>query len=95
MDTNCVPLFADLFLYSYEAIIIQIPLHETNKPLAVACNSTLRYLDDVLSINNDHFHSCVDSIYPYKIEMKDARESSTSASYFGVLLNIDAGGKLT
>jgi hypothetical protein len=55
----------------------------------------LRYIDDVFSINNDQFHSYVDSIYPNELEIKDTTESSTSASYLDVLLNIDASGKLT
>jgi hypothetical protein len=92
MGTNCVPL---LFLYSYEAEFIQELLHEKNKPLALAFNSTFRYIDDVLSINNDQFHSYVDFIYPSKLEIKDTTESSTSASYLDLLLNIDADGKLT
>jgi hypothetical protein len=48
MGTNCAPLFADLFLYSYEADFIQKLLYEKNKPLAVAFNSTFRYIDDIL-----------------------------------------------
>jgi hypothetical protein len=58
-------------------------------------NSTFRYIDEVLSINNDQFHSYVDSINPSELEIKDTTESSTSASYLDVLLNIDADGKLT
>jgi hypothetical protein len=50
---------------------------------------------DVLSINNDLFHSYVDSIYPSELEIKDTTKSPTSASYLDVLLNIDAGRKLT
>jgi hypothetical protein len=88
-------LLADLSLYSNEADFIQKLLHEKNKPLAVVINSTFRNIDDVLSINNDRFHSYVDSIYPSELEIKDTTESSTSASYLDVLLNIDAGGKLT
>ena len=34
-------------------------------------------------------------IYPSELEIKDTTESSTSASYLDVLLNIDSGGKLT
>jgi hypothetical protein len=62
----------------------------------VPFNSTFRYIDEI-SINNDQFHSYVDSIYPSEPEIKDTTESSTSnsASYLDVLLNIDAGGKLT
>jgi hypothetical protein len=70
-------------------------LHEKDKPLAVTFNSSFRYINDVSSINNDRFHSYVDYIYPSELEIKDTTESSTSASYLDVLLNIDAGGKLT
>jgi hypothetical protein len=56
MGTSCAPLLADLFLYSYEAECIQMLLHEKKKSLAVAFNSTFRFIDDVLSINNNHFH---------------------------------------
>jgi hypothetical protein len=94
MGTNCVPLLADLFLYSYEAEFIQKLLHEKNKPLAVAFNSTFIYIDDVLSINNDQFHSYVYSIYPNELEIQDTTESYTSALYLDVLINIDADGKL-
>jgi hypothetical protein len=58
-------------------------------------NSAVRYINDVLSINDDRFHSYVDSIYPSELEIKDTTGSSTSASYLDVLLNIDADRKLT
>jgi hypothetical protein len=61
----------------------------------VAFNSTFRYIDDVLSIDNDKFHSYVESIYPSELEIKDTTELSTSASYLNVLLSINAGGKVT
>jgi hypothetical protein len=57
MGTNCAPLLADFFFYSYEAEFIQKLIHEKNKPLTVFFNSTFRYIDDVLSIKNDQFHS--------------------------------------
>jgi hypothetical protein len=87
-------LLPDLSLYSSEAEFIQKLLHEKNKPLAVAFNLIFRYINDVLSINNDQFHSYVDSIYPSEPEIEDTTESSTSASYWGVLLNIDSDGNL-
>jgi hypothetical protein len=80
MSTNWATLLADLFLYSYEAEFIQKLLHEKKKYLDVAFNSTFRYIDDVLSINNNQFHSYVDSIYPSELEIKDTTQSSTSAS---------------
>jgi hypothetical protein len=96
MGTNCVPLLSDLFLYSYEAEFIQkLPHKKKKKSLAVAFNLTFRYIDDVLSINNNHFHAYVDSIYPNELEIKDTTECSTSASYLDVLLKFDTNGKLT
>jgi hypothetical protein len=75
MDTNCAPLLADLFLYSYEAEFVQKLLRDNNKKLAVSFNHTFRYIDDVLSINNHIFHNCVHLIYPDEHEIKDTTES--------------------
>jgi superfamily II helicase len=88
-------LLADLFLYSYEAEFIQKRLYTKNKPFAVAFNLMFRYIDDVSSINSDQFHSYINSIVPSELEMKDTTETFTSASYLDVLLNKDAGEKLT
>jgi hypothetical protein len=40
----------------------------------VALNSTFRYtyIDDVLSIHNNQFHSYFDSIYPNELEIEDS-----------------------
>jgi hypothetical protein len=65
------------------------------KSLAVAFNSTFRYIDNVLSFNNNQFHSYVDSIFPSELEIKETMESSTSASYLDVLLKLDTNGKIT
>ena len=61
----------------------------------MAFNSTFRYIDDVFSINNDNFHSYVDTIYPSELEIKDSTESDTSASYLDILLEKDSNGNLT
>jgi hypothetical protein len=84
MGTNCAPLLADLSLYSFEAKFIQKILREEY----MAFNSTFSYIDDVLSINNDQFHSFVDSIYPSELEIKDTTESSTDTHGLSRLLLI-------
>jgi hypothetical protein len=81
MGTNCAPLLADLFLYSYEAEFVQKLLQDNNKNLAVSFNHTFRYIDDVLSINNHNFHNYVHLIYLDELEIKDTAESDRSASY--------------
>jgi hypothetical protein len=87
MGTNCVTLLADLFLYWYEAEVIEKLLHEKKKFLAVAFNSTFRYIDDVLSINNNQFYTYVATVYPSELEIKDTTDCSTSASFLDILLN--------
>jgi hypothetical protein len=48
VGTNCAPLLADLFFYSYEADFIQGLLKKNEKKLARCFNFTFRYIDDVL-----------------------------------------------
>ena len=50
MDTNCAPLLADVFLYSYEADFIQGLLKKNERKLAGSFNFTFGYIDDVLSL---------------------------------------------
>ena len=58
MGTNCAPLLADIFLYSYEAESIQSLLSTGKEQLASRFNLTYRYIDDVLSIKTEieNFH---------------------------------------
>jgi hypothetical protein len=51
-STNCAPLLADLFLYSYESEFLQKLVKDKKIHEATAFNFTYRYIDDVLSINN-------------------------------------------
>jgi hypothetical protein len=55
MVTNCAPLLADLFLYSYESEFLQQLVKDRKIHEARAFNFTYRYIDDVLSINNSRF----------------------------------------
>ena len=81
MGTNCAPLLADIFLYSYEAEFIQSLFSTGKKKLASQFNFTYRYIDDVLSINNPDFANYLGQMYPAELEIKDTTESNTSASY--------------
>jgi hypothetical protein len=71
MDTNCAPLLADLFLYSYDADFIQGLLNKNEKKLARSFHFTFRHIDDVLSLNNSRFGDFVDLIYLIELEIKD------------------------
>ena len=94
MGTNCVPLLADIFLYSYEADFIQSLLSTGKKLLASRFNLTYRYIDDVLSITNPAFENYLDQMYPTELEIKDTTDSTTSASYLDLLLSIGRHGQL-
>ena len=52
MGTNCVPLVADL-LFCYERDIMLSFSEETQSDVIEAFHSTSRYLDDLLTINNN------------------------------------------
>ena len=80
MGTNCTPLLADLFLYSYEADFIQGLLKKNEKKLARSFNFTFRYIDDVLSLNNSTFAAFVNRIYLVELEIKDTTDTDRSAS---------------
>jgi hypothetical protein len=45
---------------------------------------------DVLFMNNNPFHSYVDSMFLNELEIKDTTEYSTFAWYLDILLKLDA-----
>ena len=94
MGTNCAPLLADLFLYSYEVNFIQGLLKKKEKKLPRSFNFTFRYIYDVLSLNNSRFGDFVDRIYPIELEIKDTTCTNRSASYLDLHLKIDSEGRL-
>ena len=91
MGTNCAPLLADLFLYSYEAEFVQSLLQAGKKHLAQQFNFTYRYLDDVLSLKNTKFAEYLEYIYPCELEIKETTEAAASSSYLDCYLYIDNG----
>ena len=52
MGTNCTPLLADLFLHADEVDFLQELLKNKDRKLAHTFNSSFRYIDAVLSLNN-------------------------------------------
>ena len=97
MRTNCAPLLADLFLYSYEAEFIQTQvtlLKSGKRHLAKSFCFTYRYIDDVLSINNPKFGNYIDDIYPAELEIKDTTDADHRASYLDLDLSYDRDKRL-
>ena len=88
MGTNCVPLVADLFLFCYERDIVKSLTKEKRYDLIDAFNSTSRYLDDLLNIDNIHFEHMVHRIYPAELQLNKANASDTEAAFLDLNLLI-------
>ena len=81
MGTNCAPLVADLFLFCYERDSMLSPSDDNQSEVFEAFNSTSRYLDDLLNIDNNFFDSMVNHIYPSELQLNKANVSDTEASF--------------
>ena len=53
-----------------------------------AFNSTSRYLDDLLNIDNIHFEHMVHRIYPAELQLNKANASDTEAALLDLNLSI-------
>ena len=90
MGTNCAPLVADLFLFCYERDFM-LSLSEDNQSGVIeAFDSTSRYLDDLLNIDN-FFDSMVNRIYPSELQFNKANVSDIEASFLDLHLSISDG----
>ena len=83
MGTNCAPLVADLFLFCYERDFMKFLSPENQADIIEAFNSTSRYLDDLLSIDNIYFEQMVNRIYSAELQLNKANSSDTEAPFFG------------
>ena len=81
MRTNCAPLLADLFLYSYENEFLDKLVKEGKRKLARRFNLSYRYIDDLISLNNNRFKEFISDIYPKELTISETTESTSVASY--------------
>ena len=75
MDTHNAHLLADTRSGIHTVFVLVC------KETASQFNFTYRYIDDVLSINNQNFENYLGQIYPVEFEIKDTTVINTSASY--------------
>ena len=61
---------------------------EKRYDLIDAFNSTSRYLDDLLNINDIHFENMVHRIYPAELQLNKANASDTEAAFLDLNLSI-------
>ena len=55
---------------------------ENQADIIEAFNSTSRYLDDLLNIDNVYFDQMVDRIYPTELQLNTASSSNIEALFF-------------
>ena len=88
MVTNCAPLVADLFLFCYERDFLMSLSDDKQADVIDAFNTTSRYLDDILNINNVYFDNMVSQIYPSELQLNKANTSDTEAAFLDLHLSI-------
>ena len=91
MGTNCAPLVADLFLFCYERDFMKYLSSDNQPDVIKAVNSTSRYLDDLLNIDNPNFEGMVNQIYPSELQLNKANTSDTEAPFLDLHLSISNG----
>ena len=88
MGTNCAPLVADLFLFCFERDFMMSLSDDKQADVIDAFNTTSRYLDDILNINNVYFDNMVSQIYPSELQLNKANASDTEVAFLDLHLSI-------
>ena len=87
MGTNCAPPVADLLLFCFERDLMLSLLDNNQTDIIVEFNSTSRYLDDLLNIDNPYFEQMVGQIYPTELQLNKANSSDTEAPFLDLNLS--------
>ena len=67
IGTNSSPLVSDLFLFCYERNFMMSLSDDKQADVIDAFNTSSRYLNDILNINNVYFDNMVSQIYPSEL----------------------------
>ena len=95
MGTNCAPLLAKLFLYSYENEFLDNMIRSGHRRLTRSFNLCYRYTDDLIIFNNKKFLDYLKDIYPSQLTVEKANKLDHLADYPDLTFIIDSRGKLS
>ena len=84
MGKNCAPLAAVLFLFCYERDFMKDLSSDDQADVIKAFNSTSRYLDNLLNINNPYFEVMVNQIYPSELQLNKANTSDAETPFLAL-----------
>ena len=88
MGTNSYLLVADLFLFCYQRDFMISLSHDKQAHVIDAFNSTSKYLNDILNINNVYFDNMVSQICPSELQLNKANTSDKEAAFLDLLFSI-------
>ena len=91
MGTYCAPLVVNLVLFSYERDLMLSLSDDNQFDVIEAFNSTSRYLDGLLNIDNNFFDSTVNRIDPSELQLNKTNVSDTETSSLYLHLSISDG----
>ena len=87
MGTNSAPLVAGLLLFCYERDFMMSLSGDKQADVIDSYNTTSRYLDDILNINNVYFENMVSQIYPSELQLNKANTFDTEAAFLDLHLS--------
>ena len=102
MGTNCGPLLANLYLYSYEASFIDRLCESDGKiECARTFHMTFRLIDDVLSVGNPVVRDYITQparrendgkegiggLYPHELQLNETTVSDTEVQFLGMVIS--------
>ena len=87
MGTNCAPLLANLYLYSYEADWIN-NMSVTHIKQAREFHLSFRYIDDLMSLDNPHVDMFTkDGPYPADLILNDTTGNTDELHFLGMTIS--------
>ena len=87
MGTDCAPQLANLFIFHYEYLYMK-KLMRDNLCMAKRFSDIVRYIDDLLTLNNSNFEEEIPNIYPPELALNRTSESDTKLSYLDISISI-------
>ena len=88
MGTNCTPVVAGLSFFCYERDFVMSLSEEKQYEATEAFSSTSRYLDDLLTIDNNYFDGLISQICPSELQLNKVNSSEFEAPCLDLYLSI-------
>ena len=88
MGTTCALLVADLFMFCYERDFMMSFSDDKQADIVDAFNTTYRYLDGILNIDNVYFDNMVSQVYHSELHLNKANASDTETAFLDLHFSI-------